>query len=197
MTRPVYDDIAPHYEKVMRPLQRWFLLRLRAETLSQLPENARILEVGAGTGLNFIFYPAGASGVASEFSHEMLRIAARKDKPSAVSLVENCAEFLPFRDHSFDAAFATLVFCSIHSPAQAFAELRRVVKPGGKVILLEHVRPRGLLGPFFDFLNFFTLRLFNDHFNRRTAKDAQQAGLTIIRVDQHLGGIINLIACRV
>lgn len=196
MTRPFYDDVAPHYERVMTPFQRWFLVRLRAETLSHLPASSRILELGAGTGLNFVFYPPGTSGVASEISYEMLKIAGRKEKPDEVQLVQSCAEILPFKDQSFDAAFATLVFCSIESPEKAFRELRRVVRPGGTVVLLEHVRPRSVLGPIFDFLNFFTFRLFKDRFNRQTAREAEQAGLTVTRVDEHLAGIINLIVCR-
>lgn len=196
MTRPFYDDIAPRYERVMTPFQRWFLLRLRAATLSHLPESSQILEVGAGTGLNFVFYPPGSGGVASELSLEMLKIAKRKEKPEKVQLVQSCAEILPFKDHSFDAAFATLVFCSVESPEKAFRELRRVVRPGGTVLLLEHVRPSNVLGPVFDFLNFFTFRLFKDRLNRQTAREAELAGLTVTQVEEHLAGIINLIVCR-
>src|SRR5688572_20201860 len=164
-----YDEVAPYYEGVMSPLQRWGLVRLRQETISQLP-NGRILEIGAGTGLNFVHYPAQARGVASEFSREMLKIAGTKTRPAGIQLLQNRAEDLPFKTASFDAAFATLVFCSVESPMRAFAELRRVVRPGGTVMLLEHVRPRGILGPLFDLMNVFTTRLFDDHVNRRTAK---------------------------
>jgi len=195
--RVPYDHIAPHYDKAMRPLERWFLARLRATTLRCLPEGERILELGAGTGLNFVFYPANASGVASEPNRNMLRLASDKQRPDRVRLVQNCAEQLPFKNHSFDAAFATLVFCSLAAPEDAFKELRRVVKPGGTILLLEHVRPGGVLGLVCDFLNLFTVPLFADHFNRRTASDAQAAGLTVTRVEKSLLGIINLIACRV
>jgi hypothetical protein len=71
------------------------------------------------------------------------------------------------------------------------------VKPGGSVILLEHVRPSGLLGPVFDLLNLVTVPLFDDHFNRRTTTAAQLAGLSILRVEESMLGIINLIVCRV
>ena len=192
-----YDDIAPHYDKAMRPLDRWFLARLRATTLGYLPEGSRVLELGAGTGLNFVFYPTNTVGVATEPSSGMLRIAREKEKPDRVRLVQSCAEHLPFKDNSFDAAFATLVFCSLAHPAKAFSELRRVVKSGGTVILLEHVRPSGLLGFVFDFLNLITVPLCNDHFNRRTAEEAQADGLELIKVERSLLGIINLIACRV
>lgn len=191
-----YDDFAQHYEGVMDPLQRWGLVGLRAETLRQLPAG-RILEIGAGTGLNFVHYPPDARGVAGEFSREMLKIAGTKPRPAGVQLLQNRAEDLPFADHSFDAAFATLVFCSVESPAQAFAELRRVVRPGGTVILLEHVRPRGILGPLFDLLNVLTSRLFDDHVNRRTAKLVSEAGLEVVDVKSRLFGIVNLIKCRV
>jgi ubiquinone/menaquinone biosynthesis C-methylase UbiE len=192
-----YDNIAPHYDQAIRPLERWFLRRLRATTLRCLPEGARVLELGAGTGLNFVFYPENTMGVATEPSSGMLRVAREKQRPASVRLIQSCAERLPFKSNSFDAAFATLVFCSLRSPAEAFAELRRVVKPGGSVILLEHVRPRGLLGPVFDLLNLITVPLCDDHFNRRTASTAQLAGLSVLRVEESMLGIINLIACRV
>ena len=197
MPARTYDDIAPHYDKAMRPLDRWFLARLRATTLRYLPEGARVLELGAGTGLNFVFYPTNMEAVATEPSSGMLRLAKEKKKPERVRLIQSCAEHLPFKSNSFDAAFATLVFCSLARPAKAFSELRRVVKSGGTVILLEHVRPSGLLGPFFDLLNLITVPLFDDHFNRRTAAEAQANGLELIKVERSLLGIINLIACRV
>jgi ubiquinone/menaquinone biosynthesis C-methylase UbiE len=181
----------------MRPLDRWFLARLRETTFQYLPQDGRILEIGAGTGLNFVYYPDDALAVASEPSGEMLRIAQGKQRTDRTRLIQSCAEHLPFADHSFDAAFATLVFCSVARPEAAFAELRRVVKPGGTVMLLEHVRPNNLLGPLFDLLSWIIVPLFDDHFNRRTAETAKSAGVNVVRVEKSLLGIINLIACRV
>ncbi len=197
MPARTYDEVAPHYDAAMRRLDRWFLARLRARALGHLPKEARILELGAGTGLNFRYYPVDAEGVASEPSTEMLRIAAEKQRPPKVSLVRSHAELIPFKENSFDAAFATLVFCSLQDPAKAFAEVRRVVKPGGSVVLLEHVRPTGLLGPVFDLLNLITVPLCDDHFNRRTASAAQLSGLGVLHVEKALLGVFNLIACRV
>lgn len=127
----------------------------------------------------------------------MLKIAQSKQRPESSRLIQSCAEHLPFANNSFDAAFATLVFCSVARPEAAFAELRRVVKPGGVVMLLEHVRPNNLLGSLFDLLNWITVPLFDDHFNRRTAATAKAAGLNVVRVEKSLLGIINLIGCRV
>jgi ubiquinone/menaquinone biosynthesis C-methylase UbiE len=191
-----YNELAPNYEAISRFEQRFFPT-LRAEALSLLPANARILEVGAGTGLNFAHYPVGASGVASEPNSEMIKRAGHKQKSSRVSLVQNCAEQLPFADDSFEAAFATLVFCSVSSPQAALAELSRVVRSDGLVVLLDHVRPGGLLGPVFDLLNLLTVPLFADHMNRRTSELAKSAGFEVVDVRKRAWGIINLITCRV
>lgn len=194
--RATYDRFAAHYERVIGPLERRFLAKLRAEMMNALPAGCRLLEVGAGTGLNFAYYPPRTKGVATELSREMIRRAQAKSRPAKVQLVQNCAERLPFADDSFDAACAALVFCSVSSPAQAFAELRRVVKPGGAIVLLEHVRPPGALGWLFDLLNFFTVALIDDHFNRRTAAAARRAGLCTLRVESRALGIINIIVCE-
>ncbi|HKP46330.1 MAG TPA: class I SAM-dependent methyltransferase [Pyrinomonadaceae bacterium] len=197
MSVRTYDDIAPRYDAAMRPLDRWFLARLRETTLNYLPADARILELGAGTGLNFVYYPDNALGIATEPNAEMIKIAGEKARPRGVGLLQSSAEELPFATGSFDAAFATLVFCSVSRPDQAFSEIRRVVKAGGTVVLLEHVRPANLLGPLFDLLNLITQPLFDDHFNRRTSELARRAGLNVLRVEKSLLGIINLIVCRV
>lgn len=191
-----YDDLASRYERAMQPLERWFLTRWRAEALAHLPAHSRLLEVGAGTGLNFSFYPRGAHGVASEPSGEMLKVASGKHQPEHVFLAQSTAEQLPFQDATFDAAFATLVFCSVASPQTAFAELRRVVRPGGVIVLLEHVRPDGVLGPLFDLLSLLTVWLFDDHCNRRTAAEAGRAGFCVERVERKAQGMFNLIVLK-
>lgn len=192
-----YDRIAPRYEKAIGPLERWFLKGLRREAIAALPKAGRILELGAGTGLNFVHYESGWQGVATEPSVEMLRIARRKNRPDSLSLIQSSAEYLPFGNATFDGAFATLVMCSVKSPEQVFAELRRVVRPGGTISLLDHVRPSGLLGPFFDLLNLVTEPLFDDHFNRRPAEIARRAGLQVTNVRKVGLGIINLTTCLV
>lgn len=193
-----YDRFTVNYERVMRPLERVGLNSLRARALAEIPEGSRVLEVGAGTGLNFPFYPRACEPACVEPSREMIvRANAKSDRPEGALLVQARAEELPFGEGSFDAAFATLVFCSVTSPARAFAELLRVVRRGGRVVLLEHVRPANPLGYFFDALTRVTVPLFEDHFNRRTSEEARRAGLHIERVDKHLLGVVQLIVCRV
>lgn len=193
-----YDPVASRYDRMISPLERFGLSRWRKEALSLLPANSRVLEIGAGTGLNFAHYPNGTCGVASELSYNMIEIAReKKEKPHCVQFVQSSAEEIPFADASFDVAFATLVFCSVNSPQAALAEMKRVVRPEGKIILLDHVRPKGVLGPAFDVLSFFTSRLFEDHFNRRTAEETKKAGLEIITVKQRALSVINIIECKV
>lgn len=191
----LYDKFAAGYDRALAPFEKRFLKKWRAEALSHLPENSRILEIGAGTGANFPFYPKTERAVASEISIKMLEIAKRK-KPDGIHLVQTTAERLPFPVNYFDAAFATLVFCSIPNPETAFAELRRSIRPNGLIILLEHVRPAGALGCAFDFLNLFTSVLIEDHFNRETAMLAEKSGLKILERKEKAFGAVNLIVCE-
>lgn len=194
--KPVYDRLADRYDRALAPFERRWFRRWRAEAFAALPEGARLLEIGAGTGANFVHYPHGSRGVATEISCRMLEIARGKENQVGVELVQCGAERLPFAEHSFDAACATLVLCSVESPADVFAELKRVVRPGGTVALLEHVRPAGVLGPIFDLVSWFTVRLFDDHFNRRTAEDAQRVGLTVESETSHAWGIVKVLVLK-
>jgi len=194
MQEPIYDKFARRYDRAFSPLERLGLTRWRKETLALLPEDAKILEIGCGTGLNFAHYPKCKKAIATEFSFEM--ISRAREKSETILLAQANAESLPFAADSFDAAFATLVFCSIANPENAFRELRRVVRAKGKIVLLEHVRPDGSLGKAFDVFSKFTVKYFEDHFNRETAKTAEHCGLKILEVRRKLRGTVNLIVCE-
>lgn len=191
----VYDSFAKYYDRFFAPLEWLGLEQMRQETIALLPENASILEVGCGAGANFQFYPPCKRAVSSELSIRMLDVATTKRREN--HLIQADAQSLPFGKNEFDAAFATLVFCSIPKPESAFTELRRVVRKGGRVVLLEHVRPDGILGPMFDLLNKATIALADDHFNRQTVTLAEESGLKLIEVRKKLAGIVNLIVCEV
>jgi len=194
---PIYDRWAAHYDGVMRPLERRLIARLRAAAQREIPRGSRVIEIGSGTGANFPHYPPGAAVAATELSIEMLVRARAKGVPEGVGLVQAGVESLPFADAAFDAALCTLVLCSVASPADALAEMRRVVRPGGRVVLVEHVRPPGALGRVFDALSLLTVPFLEDHFNRRTAGEAARAGLNVLRVEPHALGVVQLIVCEV
>jgi len=102
----------------------------------------RVLEVGAGNGLNFEHYGSADVVVALEPQPTMVDLARprARDAPVPVHLLRGVAEALPFRDGAFDTVVTSLVLCSVESPRAAVEELRRVLRPGGEIRFLEHVR---------------------------------------------------------
>lgn len=104
--------------------------------------SGRALEIGIGTAQNARFYPPAASVVGVDPEFAMLARARRRvaDCGTNVPLVAAAGEALPFADGSFDEVVVTLAFCSVSDPAQTLREVRRVLKPGGRLRFLEHVR---------------------------------------------------------
>src|SRR5215468_4331654 len=103
----------------------------------------RTLDVGCGTGRNLPLVAAPAQAIGLDPAREALR-AARRRAPG-VPLVQGDAQGLPFRDGAFDTVISGLVFCSVPDPARGLAEIKRVLKPGGTLRMLEHVRATGAL----------------------------------------------------
>lgn len=179
------------YDLMMAPQERLGMARARHRVVAGL--NGRILEVGAGTGLNFSHYRAGAVVTAIEPDPHMLRRALpRRRVPAKVELLSADAEALPFSDRSFDAVVSTLVFCTIADPMAAARELRRVLKPGGALHFFEHVRAAGQwLGTSQDAIDPLWGRLFAGcHVNRDTLALWRRAGFEVTRVNVSPRGII-------
>lgn len=134
----------PMFARLSPPLSRSMDRHGFAEQRQRMlaPTSGRVVEVGAGNGLNFAHYPAGVSEVVAVEPEDHLRDLARAAASLAavpVDVVDGVAEALPFPDASFDAAVASLVLCSVEEPVQAAAELLRVLRPGGLLVFLEHV----------------------------------------------------------
>jgi len=105
--------------------------------------SGRVVEVGAGTGRNFRHYPASVSEVIAVEPEPRLRRWAEAEAAAVeatVRVVDGIASHLPLEDGSCDVGVASLVLCSVESPDQALAELRRVIRPGGELRFYEHVR---------------------------------------------------------
>jgi ubiquinone/menaquinone biosynthesis C-methylase UbiE len=141
-----HSIFAAMYERVSRgEAERNFMEPLRIEIIGQA--KGIVLEIGAGNGLNFAIYnPEQVERVeAVEPDSAMLRYARARLNMARVPITLSQApvEALPFADEIFDSAVATLVFCSVTDPERGLSEIRRVLKPGGTLLLIEHVRAKG------------------------------------------------------
>jgi len=173
---------------------------IREETRKRVIEMAhgRVLEVGVGTGKNLRFYPAGCEVTGIDFSPGMLRRAEQRAREiSNITLMEMDVQDLKFPDNSFDTIVATCVFCSVPDPVRGLEELRRVCKPDGQLLFLEHIRStRRLLGLMMDLFNPLTVRIIGSNINRRTLDNMKAAGLHLKAVDTISMEILKLVAAQ-
>jgi len=179
-TRARYNRIAPIYD-LMEILPERRFMPWRRQLWAQVPPGL-VLEVGVGTGKNFPFHPEAVTITGIDLSDGMLARARKKARlmDKTLDLRQMDAQALDFADDTFDAAVATFVFCSIPDPLVALAELSRVVKPGGKILLLDHVRiDRPIIGPVMDAVNPLTVRLTGANINRRTVENVRRSPLVI------------------
>lgn len=173
------------YPKVSRWLDHRGGSDLRARLLA--PLTGRVIEVGAGNGLNFAHYPASVTSVLAIEPEAVLRSAAQRSAlfaPTPVSIVSARAEQLPADDDGFDAAVVSLVLCSIADPGRALAELRRVVRPSGVIRFYEHVRsPKPVIGVIEDVVTpLWSVFAGGCHLNRDTPAIIQAAGFEIVEL---------------
>lgn len=146
-----------------------------------------VVEIGAGTGFSLEHYLKADRVVAVEPDPSMAaRIPGKiPGAPAPVEVVDARAESLPFPDESFDAAVSVFVLCSVADQPAALAELRRVLRPGGTLNLLEHVRGHGSVARWQDRLNPLQRRLFgNCHLNRDTRAAVAAAGFDVAEVEE-------------
>ena len=128
------------YDIAVSPLEVLGLSRRRKNLVTQAA--GRVLEIGGGTGANLSHYSNNCQLVLTDPDESMLRRAGKRSNIGArtANRVAADAQCLPFQSASFDMVVATLAFCTIPQPVMAFREVRRVLRPAGKLLLLEHVR---------------------------------------------------------
>jgi ubiquinone/menaquinone biosynthesis C-methylase UbiE len=196
--RKRYDRIAPYFEVLEAVIEGLFFKRWRKRLWAKV-DGYHILEVGVGTGKNFAHYPGYARITAIDFSPGMLKQAQqqRERKKVVVDLELMDVQALYFADNSFDTVVASFVFCSVPMPLKGLKELHRVCKPGGQVLLLEHVlSSRPPLAWLMRRLNPLVLRLFGANIDRNTVKSVKACPFVSVRVDEQSGDMIKLIEAR-
>jgi len=195
--RGIYDTMAPRYDRVIAIADR--VLFDDGRRWACAGATGQVLEVAIGTGRNLSFYPPGAQLTGVDLSPRMLDRARTRAETLTrpVDLQLGDAQHLAFPDASFDTVVATLTVCSIPDDQAAVAEMARVLRPGGRLALLDHVASTSspvravqrLLDP-------ALVRLQGDHLLRDPGIAVRRAGLVIEELTRSRWGIVLRLAAR-
>lgn len=194
----LYDAYAPRYDGAMDTVDR-FLFRGGREWVCRRAEG-RVLEIAIGTGRNLPLYPAGTALTGIEQSPAMLAIARRRAAELGIDadLRLGDAQSLDFPDRSFDTVICTVALCTIPDDAAAVSEVRRVLRPGGRFVLMEHVRspvlPVRLVERLLDPL---AVRTQCDHLLREPLEHLVREGFVVEVVERSRLGLVERVAARV
>ncbi|WP_297459009.1 class I SAM-dependent methyltransferase [Thermococcus sp.] len=195
--REKYARIARHYEALERPLDRYFC-PLRRKAISFI-EGKRVLEVGVGVGKTLKYYPRDVELCGIDAVPGALEIAGRKAEELGLNACfkEADVERLPFPDGSFDTVVSSFVFCTVPNPEKGMEEILRVLRPGGRVIFIEHTRSDSKL---VDYLFLRPMKLLlkpllDDDPLRETHKLVKRY-FEIEHEEDHYGGVVRLIVGR-
>ena len=194
-----YNRIAPVYDKLEMIMEQGKMGDWRQKLWNQVndlvkyKEDVRLLEAGIGTGKNIPYYPQGVEAYGIDFSKRML-VEARKRAENLeidVQLTEMDIQNLDFADDYFDVIVTTCVFCSVPDPVEGLKELKRVCKPDGKILMLEHMRSKKEpVGYLMDSINWISLWTWGANINRETMKNINQAGLEVIKEEDLLFDVV-------
>lgn len=189
--RRYWDQHAGTYDQGMRFAEKRILRDTRPWACQQA--TGRTLEVAVGTGLNLAYYPPGVDLTGIDVSPRMLDIARKRaaDLGMSVDLREGTAQALDFPDNSFDTVVCTLALCSIPDDKAAIAEMIRVLRPGGRLVLADHVGSSVRLVHLLQrAVELWSVRSAGEHFTRRPVRHLYAAGVHISHQERFLAGII-------
>lgn len=192
--RKKYNRAARFYDILETPMEMMALREWRIDLMKGLEGN--ILEIGVGTGKNIEYYPDDISITAIDFSEGMLQKAREKAEKynKNVTLIQMDAQDMKFPDNTFDTIFTTCVYCSVPDPVKGLKEMRRVCKPNGKIIMIEHVRSeKWLLGAVMDILNPIVVITYGANINRKTVENIYKSGFTDVNSNNLYGDIVKKI----
>jgi ubiquinone/menaquinone biosynthesis C-methylase UbiE len=174
------------YDRMSRGSEDAGLREIRQSLLAEA--SGDVLEIGGGTGLNLALYDGNVESlVVTEPEPAMLQRLEKRAREQAplTKVLRAPAEDLPFEDDSFDTIVSTLVLCGVDDQARALREARRVLRPGGRLLFIEHVRSDDpQLARFQDRMNWLNRLVVHCDCNRPTLSSIEAEGFTVSRLER-------------
>jgi ubiquinone/menaquinone biosynthesis C-methylase UbiE len=195
--RRLYEKEAPKFDRSMGRWDRTLFAGNREWVCAQA--SGEVLEIAVGTARNLPFYPADIRLTGVELSPAMIEVAQKRaaDLNRQIDLHVGDAEALEFADESFDTVICTYSLCTIPDDRAAVREAKRVLRPGGKFVLAEHVRsPVGIVRAIERLIEPLAVRFGGDHLTREPLEHLEAEGFTVESVERSRVGIVELVRAR-